>query len=152
MKDEIIEIAQNRKARFNYEIIETFEAGLVLRGTEVKSIRQKQANIAESYARIKNGEAFIVGMNISVYERGNIFNHEPLRERKLLMHKSEIKRLTGKLKEKGYTLVPLRLYFKSGRVKIELALAKGKAVHDKRRTIQKRDMDRDMQREIKRYT
>jgi len=152
MKDEIIEIARNRKAHFNYEIIEIFEAGLVLRGTEVKSIRQKNVNIAESYARIKNGEAFVVGMNISVYERGNIFNHEPLRERKLLMHKSEIKRLTGKLKEKGYTLVPLRLYFKSGRVKIELALAKGKAVHDKRKTIQKRDMDRDMQREIKRYT
>ncbi len=152
MKDEIIEIARNRKAHFNYEIIEIFEAGLVLRGTEVKSIRQKHVNIAESYARIKNGEAFVVGMNISVYERGNIFNHEPLRERKLLMHKSEIKRLTGKLKEKGYTLVPLRLYFKSGRVKIELALAKGKAVHDKRKTIQKRDMDRDMQREIKRYT
>lgn len=152
MKDEITEIARNRKAHFNYEIIEIFEAGLVLRGTEVKSIRQKNVNIAESYARIKNGEAFVVGMNISVYERGNIFNHEPLRERKLLMHKSEIKRLTGKLREKGYTLVPLRLYFKSGRVKIELALAKGKAVHDKRRTIQKRDMDRDMQREIKRFT
>lgn len=152
MKEDIIEIAQNRKARFNYEIIETFEAGLVLRGTEVKSIRMKHANIADSYAKVKNGEAFLVGMNISLYESGNIFNHEPLRERKLLLHKSEIKRLTGKLKEKGYTLVPLRLYFKSGRVKMELALAKGKAEYDKRRTIQKRDADRDMQREIKRYT
>ena len=152
MKKDIIEIAQNRKARFNYEILEVFEAGLVLKGTEVKSLRQKMGTIGDAYARIRDGEAWIVGMNISLYDRGNIFNHEPLRERKLLLHKSEIRRLTGKLREKGYTLVPLRLYIKEGKVKVELALARGKALHDKRQTIQKRDADRDMQREIKRYT
>jgi len=152
MKKEIIEIAQNRKARFNYEILEVFEAGLVLKGTEVKSLRQKMGNIGDAYARIRDGEAWLVGMNISLYDRGNQFNHDPLRERKLLLHKSEIRRLTGKLKEKGYTLVPLRLYIREGKVKVELGLGRGKAEHDKRQTIQKRDAERDMQREIKRYT
>ena len=151
MSDHIIEIIRNKKARFEYEIIDAYEAGIVLKGTEVKSIRQKKVSIQESYARIKNGEAFIVGMNISLYAMGNYFNHDPLRERKLLLHRQEIKRLTGKLNEKGYTLIPLKMYIKNGKVKIELGLAKGKNIRDKRKTIQERDMNRDMQREIKKY-
>ena len=151
MSDNIVEILRNKKARFEYEIVDTYEAGIVLKGTEVKSIRQKKVNIQESYAKIKNGEAYIVGMNISMYTMGNFFNHDPLRERKLLLHKQELKRLTGKLNEKGFTLIPLRMYFKNGRVKLELGLARGKNLHDKRRTIQDRDMKRDMQREIKKY-
>jgi SsrA-binding protein len=151
MSDQIIEIVRNKKARFEYEIVDTFEAGIVLVGTEVKSIRQKKVSIQESYAKIKNSEAFIVGMNISLYTMGNFFNHEPLRERKLLLHSYEIKRLTGKLNEKGYTLVPLKMYIKNGKVKLELGLAKGKNIRDKRRTIQERDLNREMQREMKKY-
>ena len=151
MADSFIDIIRNKKARFEYEIHDTYEAGVVLRGTEVKSIRLRKVNIQESYARIKDGEVFIVGMNISPYEMGNRFNHEALRERKLLLHKSEIRKLIGKLNEKGYTLVPLRLYIKNGKVKIELGLGKGKAVYDKKKTIQDRDMKRDMQRDIKKY-
>lgn len=151
MSDNIIDIARNKKARFEYEILDTFEAGIVLKGTEVKSIRQKKVSIQEAYAKITNGEVFIVGLNISVYEMGNRFNHEPLRERKLLMHKYEIKRLTGKLHERGYTLIPLLLYIKNGKVKLELGLAKGKTTYDKKRTIQERDLKRDMQRDIKKY-
>ncbi|MBP7583513.1 MAG: SsrA-binding protein SmpB [Spirochaetes bacterium] len=143
------EVANNKKARFEYEIIETFEAGIVLKGTEVKSMRARKVNINDAFARIKNGEAFIVGMNIALYEMGNRFNHEPERERKLLLHTREIKRLTGKLKEKGYTMVPLKAYFKEGKVKVLLGLGKGKAKYDKRRTIQKRDSDREMQRALK---
>ena len=149
MSDKIIDIVRNKRARFEYEILDTFEAGIVLKGTEVKSIRQKKVSIQEAYAKIKNGEVFIVGLNVSVYEMGNRFNHEPLRERKLLMHKYEIKRLTGKLNERGYTLVPLSMYIKNGKVKIELGLAKGKTTYDKKRTIQERDLKRDMQRDIK---
>ncbi len=152
MSDEIIEIIKNKKARFNYEILEVFEAGIVLKGTEVKSVRQKRVSIQESYAKVVNGEVFIVGLNISVYEMGNRFNHEPQRDRKLLLHKHEIKRLIGKLKEKGYTLVPIRMYIKKGKVKIELGLGRGKNVYDKRKTIQDRDMKRDMQRDLKKYT
>ncbi len=151
MSDNIIEILRNKKARFEYEILDTYEAGVVLKGTEVKSIRQKKVNIQESYAYIKDGELYIIGMNISLYEMGNYFNHEPLRERKLLLHKYEIKKLVGKLKERGYTLVPLRMYIKNGKVKFELGLAKGKDTHDKRRTIQDRDMKRDLQRDIRKY-
>jgi len=151
MSDNIIEILRNKKARFEYEILDTYEAGVVLKGTEVKSIRQKKVNIQESYAYIKNGEVYIIGMNISLYEMGNYFNHDPLRERKLLLHKFEIRKLIGKLNERGYTLVPLRMYIKNGKVKLELGLAKGKNTHDKRRTIQDRDMKRDMQREIRKY-
>lgn len=151
MPDNIIDVLRNKKARFEYEILDTYEAGIALKGTEVKSIRQKKVNIQESYAYIKNGEVFIVGMNISLYEMGNYFNHDPLRERKLLMHKYEIRKLIGKLNERGYTLVPLRMYIKNGKVKLELGLAKGKQIHDKRRTIQDRDMKRDMQREMKKY-
>jgi len=145
------EIIKNKKARFDYEIIETFEAGIVLRGTEVKSLRQKRVSIQEAYAKINKNEIFVTGLTISHYENGNRFNHEPDRERKLLLHRHEIKRLIGKLKEKGFTLVPLSLYFKTGKIKLELGLAKGKAVYDKRRVIQQRDLDRDMQREMKRY-
>jgi SsrA-binding protein len=151
MSDNIVDIVRNKKARFEYEILDTFEAGIVLKGTEVKSIRQKKVSIQEAYAKIKNGEVFIVGLNISVYEMGNRFNHDPLHERKLLLHRQEIKRLTGKLHERGYTLIPLRLYLKNGKVKIELALARGKTTYDKKRTIQERDLKRDMQRDIKKY-
>lgn len=151
MSDTIVEIIRNKKARFEYEIHDTYEAGVVLRGTEVKSIRQKKVSIQEAYARIKDGEVFIVGMNVSTYEMGNRHNHEPLRERKLLLHKHEIRKLIGKLNEKGYTLVPLRMYIKNGKVKIQLGLGKGKAVYDKKKTIQDRDMKRDMQRDIKKY-
>jgi SsrA-binding protein len=143
------EIAVNKKARFEYEIIETFEAGIVLKGTEVKSMRARKVNIADAFARIKNGEAFIVKMNIALYENGNRFNHEPERERKLLLHAREIKRLTGKLKEKGLTLVPLKAYFHNGKVKVLLGLGKGKAKYDKRRAIQKRESNRDLQRALK---
>jgi len=151
MSDTIIEIVRNKKARFNYEILDNFEAGIVLQGTEVKSLRLKKASIQEAYARVKNNEIYIVGMNISTYEMGNIFNHEPVRDRKLLLHRHEIKRLIGKLQERGLTLVPLRLYFKNGKVKIELGLGKGKAQHDKRKAIQQRDIDREMRRDFKNY-
>lgn len=140
------DIVQNKKARFEYEILDTIEAGIVLKGTEVKSVRLKKVNIQDSYARIKDGEAFLYGMNISPYESGNIFNHDPLRVRKLLLHKQEIKRLTGKQQEKGLTLVPLRVYWKNGKVKVLLGLAKGKTLYDKRHDIKKRDSDRELQR------
>lgn len=147
MQDKVLQIVNNKKANFEYEISDTFEAGIVLKGTEVKSIRLKKVNIEDSFARIMDGEIFIVGINISHYEKANRFNHETVRDRKLLMHKQEIKRLTGKLKERGFTLVPLKIYFKNGKVKILLGLGKGKAKYDKRRAIQKRDLDREMQRE-----
>jgi SsrA-binding protein len=151
MADSFIEIARNKKARFDYEIIETFEAGIVLKGSEVKSLRQKKASIQEAYARVKNGEMYITGMNIAVYEMANRFNHEPVHDRKLLLHRHEIKRLIGKVQEKGFTLVPLRLYFKNGKVKVELGLARGKAKYDKRDSIKKREVDRELQREWKNY-
>ncbi len=151
MSDHIIDIINNKKARFNYEILDTFEAGIVLKGTEVKSLRQKKASIQESYAKIINGEVFITGLTISAYEMGNRFNHEPDRERKLLLHKHEIKRLTGKLHEKGLTLVPLKIYFKNGKVKVLLGLGKGKANYDKRKAIRDRDSKRDMEREMKKF-
>jgi SsrA-binding protein len=151
MADMVIEIARNKKARFDYEIVENFEAGIVLVGSEVKSLRQKKASIQEAYARIKNGEIFLTGMNIAIYEMANRFNHEPVHDRKLLLHRHEIKRLTGKVQEKGFTLIPLRLYFKNGKVKVELGLARGKAKYDKRRDIQQRDVDREIQREWKNY-
>lgn len=149
MEEKTVDIVQNKKARFEYEILETLEAGIVLAGTEVKSIRQKKVSISEAYGRIRDGEPFLVGVNITIYDKGNRFNHEPARDRKLLLHKQEIKRLTGKLKERGLTLVPLRMYFKNGRVKVLLGLAKGKAKYDKRKTIQKRESDREIQRIMK---
>ncbi|MGI6327902.1 MAG: SsrA-binding protein SmpB [Dethiobacteria bacterium] len=142
-------LAQNRKARHQYFIEETFEAGIALQGTEVKSIRGGRANLKDSYARVEDGELFIYNMHISPYEGGNRFNHEPLRTRKLLVHRREIKRLIGYLHEKGYTLVPLSIYLKNGRVKVELALAKGKRAYDKRHAIAERDAKREMERGFK---
>ncbi len=151
MAEETVEkdITVNRKARHEYSIIQTYEAGIVLQGTEVKSLRQGKANLVDSYANLRNGEVFLVGAHISVYDQGNINNHEPTRDRKLLLNKNEIKKLIGKVKEKGLTLIPLRLYFKNGKVKVELALAKGKKVYDKREAIAKKDMQRDQERRIK---
>lgn len=142
-------ITVNRKARHEYSIIQTYEAGIVLQGTEVKSLRQGKANLVDSYGTIKNGEVWLIGAHISEYTQGNINNHIPTRERKLLLNKSEIRRLIGKTKEKGLTLIPLRLYFKNGKVKVELALAKGKKVYDKRASIAKRDFDREQERRVK---
>ncbi len=149
MQERISTIAVNRKARFEYDIVETIEAGIVLVGTEVKSIRQKRVSIQEAYATVKRGEIFLIGSNIAPYEMGNRYNHEPDRDRKLLLHRQEIKRLTGKLKERGFTLVPLKMYLKNGKVKVLLGLGKGKTMYDKRKAIQKRDLDREIQRELK---
>ena len=142
-------VAQNKKARHDYFIEETFEAGLELSGTEVKSIRLGKVNLKESYVDIKNGEIFVVGMHISPYEQGNIFNRDPLRTRKLLMHKKEILKLFGQTQEKGLTLVPLSLYLRGSRVKMELALARGKKLYDKRADIAKRDANRNIDRAMK---
>lgn len=137
---------ENRKARHDYHIEETFEAGIVLQGTEVKSLRAGQANLKDSFARVKDNEVYLVNMHISPYEQGNQFNHEPTRERKLLLHKSEIRKLIGKTKEKGLTLVPLKVYFTRGKVKVELALAKGKNLYDKRQDMAAKDAKREMER------
>ena len=142
-------IATNRKARFEYHILDTWETGIVLVGTEVKSLRDGKANLKDSYANVKNGELFLYHTHISPYSHGNLNNHDPLRIRKLLMHKKEIKKLIGKVDEKGLTLVPLKLYFKNGKAKIQLALAKGKKVYDKRQSIAKRDSERDLKRQLK---
>lgn len=151
-KDNIKIIAENRKARHEYFIEDRFEAGMVLKGTEVKSLRQGRANLKDSYARInKRGELYVHQLHISPYPFAYYDNHEPLRPRKLLMHKYEIKQLYGKMNERGYTLVPLRLYFREGKVKLELALAKGKRKYDKRETIRRRDEQRDLERQRKEY-
>jgi len=142
-------ITVNRKASHEYAILQTYEAGIVLVGTEVKSLRQGKANLVDGYAKIENGEVWLVNAHISEYTQGNINNHNPRRERKLLLNRSEIRKLIGKTKEKGLTLIPLRLYFKNGRVKVELALAKGKKVYDKRRDIAKKDFQREQERRIK---
>jgi SsrA-binding protein len=142
-------VTVNRKARYEYEIMQVYEAGIVLQGTEVKALRQGKANLVDSYGLLKDNELWLMGAHISEYTQGNINNHDPVRTRKLLMNRSEIRKLIGKVKEKGLTLVPLRIYFKKGRVKIEIALAKGKKVHDKRETIAKRDFNRDQERKIK---
>ncbi len=142
-------VAVNRKARRDYEILESFEAGMALSGTEVKSLREGKANLKDSYAKILGGEVFLVNAHISPYSHGNVQNHEPLRDRKLLLHKAEIKRLTGKTEEKGLTLIPLKLYFERGRAKVELALARGKREYDKRETIKRRDLQREIERELK---
>lgn len=144
-------IAKNRKARFNFEIIETYEAGIELKGTEVKSVRMSKINISEGYASIDNGEVYLKQVHISPYEQGNIFNVDPLRVRKLLLHKSEIHKLIGETTQKGYTLVPLMVYLKRGKVKVELGLAKGKKLYDKRESLAKKDMQRRIQRELKNY-
>jgi SsrA-binding protein len=145
-------ITENRKARHNYQIEDVFEAGLVLRGTEVKSLRQGRVNLKDAYARIKNGEVFVYQMHINPYPFAYYNNHDPLRPRKLLLHKREIKRLYGKVNEQGAALIPLKLYFKDGKVKIAIALAKGKRKYDKRETIRRRDEQREMDRARKKYT
>jgi SsrA-binding protein len=142
-------ITLNRKARHEYLILQTYEAGIVLLGTEVKSLRQGKANLVDSYANILNGELWLIGAHISVYEQGNINNHEPTRNRKLLLNRSEIRKLIVKVKEKGLTLIPLRLYFSNGKVKVEIALAKGKKVYDKREAIAERDRRREDERNSK---
>lgn len=142
-------VCENRKARHDYFIHETYEAGIELFGTEVKSLRAGKANLKDAYGAVKKGELFIEGMHISPYEQGNIFNRDPLRPKKLLMHKSEIMKLFGKTREKGFTLVPLRVYFKHGRAKMEIALASGKHTFDKRRTLADKAMKRDVERELK---
>jgi len=140
---------QNRQARYNYEIIDSFEVGIVLKGTEIKSIRNGKANLKDSYAIIKNGEMFLLNMHISPYKQGNIFNHEETRTRKLLMHKKEIIKLNNKIVLEGNALVPLKLYFKNGKAKIELGLAKGKKLYDKREAIKKRDIEREIKKNMK---
>ena len=142
-------VCENRKARHDYFIHETYEAGIELFGTEVKSLRAGKANLKDAYGAVKKGELFIEGMHISPYEQGNIFNRDPLRPKKLLMHKSEIMKLFGKTRENGFTLVPLRVYFKRGRAKMEIALASGKHTFDKRRTLADKAMKRDVERELK---
>jgi len=139
-------ICLNKKARHNYFIEDTYEAGLSLLGTEVKSLREGRANIGDSYAKIKNGEVFLVDVHISPYSFGNRFNHDPLRPRKLLLHKREIRRLIGKVQEKGFSLIPLRLYFSDGKAKVALGLGKGKKLFDKRETLKRKTMERDMER------
>jgi len=142
-------IIENRKARHDYEVVDTFEAGIVLLGTEVKSLRAGRANLKDSYARLLNGEIWLVGMHISPYLEGSYNNHLPERERKLLLHRYEIRRLTGKTEEAGQTLVPLKVYFKNGRAKVLLALAKGRKRFDKRQNLAKREAEREMSRAMK---
>lgn len=151
MKNEGIKVAcENRKARHDYFIHETFETGLVLQGTEVKSLRAGRANLKDTYGEIKNGEIWIQNMHISPYEQSDkFFNHDPLRPRKLLMHKAEIMKLFGKTREKGFTLVPLKVYFKRGKAKLELALASGKHNYDKRRDLAEKAVKRDVERELR---
>jgi len=150
-EDHIKIIAENRKARHDYFIEDRIEAGLVLKGTEVKSLRQGRANLKDSYAKIKKGEVFVHQLHISPYSFAYYDNHDPLRVRKLLMHHHEIKKLTGKLTERGYSLIPLRLYFREGKVKVLLGLAKGKRQYDKRETIRRREEKRDLDRQRKNY-
>ena len=144
-------IAVNRKARHEYFIEDEYEAGLVLKGTEVKSLRLGKVNLKDSYANIKDGEVFVYQIHIGPYPFAYYNNHDPLRPRKLLLHKREIKRLYGKVNEKGHSLIPLKIYFKKGKAKLTLALAKGKRKYDKREAIKRRDEQRDMEREIKQY-
>lgn len=144
-------VAQNKKARFNFEILETYEAGIELKGTEVKSIRMSKVNLTDGYVSIDNSEAYLKQVHISPYEQGNIFNVDPLRVRKLLLHKYEIKKLIGETTQKGYTIVPLKVYLKRGKVKVEIGLAKGKKLYDKRDALAKKDTERRIQRELKNY-
>ncbi len=142
-------IANNKKAYYDYFIEDTFETGIALAGTEVKSLRMGKCSVKESFIRIENGEVVIYGMHISPYEKGNIFNKDPLRPRKLLMHKYEINKIAGKMAQKGYTVVPLQVYFKGSLVKVEIALARGKKLYDKRQDIAKKDMRRESERDFK---
>ncbi|HLA65512.1 MAG TPA: SsrA-binding protein SmpB [Candidatus Saccharimonadales bacterium] len=142
-------VAVNRRARFEYAVEETLEAGIVLTGTEIKSIRAGHANLAEAYARIERGEAWLIGAHIAPYEQGNRNNHEPARTRKLLLHRDQIAELAGRTQAKGFTLVPLKLYIRDGMAKLELGIARGRKSHDKRRVIAERDVRRELQRETK---
>lgn len=142
-------VANNKKAFHDFFIDDKYEAGIELHGTEVKSLRMGKCSIKEGFVRIENGEAFIYGMNISPYEKGNIFNKDPLRIKKLLLHKEEIRKLDGKMSEKGYTIVPLQVYFKDGKAKVEIGLARGKKLYDKREDIAKKDLRRETEREFK---
>jgi SsrA-binding protein len=142
-------IADNRRARHDYELLERFEAGLVLTGTEVKSLRDGRVTLAQAFGDVREGEVWLVGAEIATYDQGNIANHEPARDRKLLLHRGEIQSLYGKVREKGLTLIPTRMYWKDGRAKVELALARGKQTIDKRRDIAKREAERSMQRALK---
>jgi SsrA-binding protein len=149
MSDNEKTITLNRRARHEYAIEETLEAGLVLTGTEIKSIRAGKVNLSDAYARIERGEAFLIGAHIAPYEQGNRYNHEPLRTRKLLLHRDQIAELAGRVNTRGLTLVPLRLYLRDGHAKLELGLARGKKAHDKRRAIAERDQRRELERELK---
>jgi len=148
-KEAIKLVANNKKAYHDYFIEEKYEAGIELFGTEVKSIRQGKCSIKEAYVNIDNGEAFVEGMNVSPYEKGNIFNREPLRKRRLLLHKREIMKLAGQVQAKGYTLMPLQVYFKNGRVKIEIGLARGKKLYDKRDDLKKKALRRETERDFR---
>ena len=148
-KDSIKLIANNKKAYHDYFIDDKWETGISLHGTEVKSLRMGKCSIKESFVRIEKGEVFVYGMHISPYEKGNIFNRDPLRVRKLLLHRSEINKIVGKIAEKGYTLVPLKVYFKGSLVKVEIGLAKGKKLYDKRADIAKKDIRREAEKEFK---
>jgi len=150
-EDFIKVIANNRKARHNYEITSSLEVGMVLQGSEVKSLRAGKASLVDAYGRIRNGELWIIGMHIAQYKEATFANHEPTRERKLLLHKQEIKKIKRKVQEKGVTLVPLKLYFKNNIAKLELGIARGKRKYDKKVSIAKKDAERDMQREQKKY-
>lgn len=141
----------NKKAYYDYEIETTYEAGIVLKGTEIKSIRQGKANLKDSYAIYKNGEIFILNMHISEYDKGNIFNHEETRTRKLLLNKKEILRIRDSIEKEGYTLIPIKLYFKGNKAKILLGIARGKKNYDKREAIKKKDMEREIKKQIKNY-
>ncbi len=149
MSDKIKLIANNKKAYHDYFVDEKYETGLVLHGTEVKSIRMGHCSIKEAFVRIENEEVWVYGMHVSPYEKGNIFNKDPERPKKLLMHKSEIRKLLGKVKEKGYTLVPLQVYFSDGKAKLEIGLCRGKKLYDKRQDIAKRDIMREAERDFK---
>lgn len=148
-KESVKIVSDNRKASYDYYLEDRYEAGLVLQGTEIKSIRKGSCNIKDSYVIIRNGEAFVINMNISKYEQGNIFNHEPLRTRKLLLNKKEILRLIGLTKEKGYTLIPTKVYLKRGKAKIEFAIAKGKKNYDKREVEKKNSMLKEAKNALK---
>lgn len=148
-KEDMKLVANNKKAYHDYFIEEKYEAGLVLHGTEVKSLRMGKCSIKEAFIRIENNEVFIYGMHISPYEKGNIFNKDPLRVKKLLLHKQQIRKLIGNSAEKGYTIVPLQVYFRDGRAKIEIGLAKGKKLYDKRQDIARRDQKREAEKELK---
>jgi len=147
--DGIKVIVTNRKARHDYHFLEIWEAGIVLTGTEVKSLRAGKINLTDSYAAVDNGEIYLYNVHVSRYEQGSTFNHEPNRRRKLLLHRSEIRKLIGRVVEKGLTLIPTKVYFKRGRAKVEIALAKGKRDYDRRRTIMERDAQQDMERTLK---